>query len=85
MIYVDELVDYTGMTKLKYNRWCHLWTDGDIKELHKFAQSIGLKRRWFQDKMFSHYDLVPSKRELALNKGAKFITLREYYRRKGVK
>ena len=54
MIYVDELVDYNGMTKLKYDRWCHLWTDGDIDELHKFAQSIGLKRRWFQDKMFSH-------------------------------
>ena len=82
MIYVDELVDYTGITRLKYKRWCHLWTNGDIEELHKFAQSIGLQRRWFQDKTLAHYDLVPSKRRIALNKGAESITLQEYYRRK---
>jgi hypothetical protein len=36
----------------------HLATNGPIEELHEFAQSIGLKREWFQDHpRHPHYDV----------------------------
>jgi len=35
----------------------HLVAD-NINELHRFAQSIGLKRKWFQDHRIPHYDLT---------------------------
>lgn len=67
-MYVDQLKKYNG----KY--WCHMMTDGDLKELHQFALSIGLKRSWFQNRIYHpHYDLVPSKRNLAIQKGAKSV------------
>ncbi len=84
MIHVDKIVDYTGMTKLKYKLWCHMWTDGPIEELHEFAKSLGLLQRWFQDKAhFPHYDITPGKRKLALLKGAQISSYMEYYKRKG--
>jgi hypothetical protein len=81
MIYVDQIIDYTGITKLTFKKWCHMWTDGTAEELHVFAEDIGLLRRWFQDKAnFPHYDITPSKRTLALSKGAKFMHYMEYYK-----
>jgi len=66
-IYVDELRHYPGQ---KW-KWCHMATDGNIEELHTFAEKIGLKRQWFQvHPVLSHYDLTPSKRALALRQGA---------------
>lgn len=83
MIYVDEVNDYTGITNLRYKKWSHLWNDGPIEELHKFASQLDLNRRWFQDKKrFPHYDIVPSKRTIALKMGATFIPLREWYERR---
>lgn len=67
MIYVDDLVDYGW----RLGPSCHMWTDSeDLEELHKFAELIGLKRSWFQDKRLKHYDLVESKRKLAVANGA---------------
>lgn len=77
MIYVDQLVYYPE-SSLKYKRWCHMATDSDIEELHKFALEIGLRRSWFQDtKGHPHYDIIPTKRVLALKKGAKSVTTKE--------
>ena len=65
MIYVDEIHEYE--TPLPYRKWCHMATDGPLEELHAMAARLGLRREWFQDKPRSpHYDLVPSKRTLAL-------------------
>lgn len=81
-IFIDELEKYPremiSLQARKFGRqWCHLWTDGDIEELHKFAQKIGLKRSWFQDKKnFPHYDLVASKRFYAIEKS---VNLREWW------
>lgn len=74
-IYVDALFDWG-----KQGKWCHMWTDGDPEELHAFASSIGLQPQWFQkaNLSFLHYDLRPSKRELALKKGAEFMPLRDW-------
>jgi len=74
--FVDELKDHpksvTTPAAHRYgSRWCHLWTDGPIEELHVFAESIGLLRGWFQkSRWLPHYDLVPTKRIRAIMAGA---------------
>jgi hypothetical protein len=45
-------------------------TDGDVSELHAFAIRIGIKRNWFQDGRFPHYDLTENMRRRALKAGA---------------
>jgi hypothetical protein len=65
-VYVDQFPD-SGWGK--WNGGGHMLTT-DIDELHALAQSIGLKREWFQDKSFPHYDVQRSKRHLAVQKGA---------------
>lgn len=65
-------------------RWCHLWADKteDLPQLHEIARKIGLKRAYFQNRPgFPHYDLVPSKRKLALAAGAKEQDLREWLKK----
>src|SRR5579859_2896247 len=79
MIYVDDLFTMTPRTaqaRSHGNRWCHLLTDShDLEELHQFAEKLGLKRAWFQShKTLPHYDLVPSKRMLAIQHGAKAVS-----------
>lgn len=40
----------------------HLISDRSLDELHLFANQIGLKREWFQDKPGQpHYDLTTSR------------------------
>lgn len=66
-IYVDTLLPWGERSKL----WCHMATDGDLAELHEFAQRIGLKRAWFQNRpRLPHYDLRPSMRVRAIQAGA---------------
>jgi len=58
-------------TGWKYSQACHLLADPDsLDDLHKMAYKIGLKRHWFQDHSTPHYDLVKSKRILAIKAGA---------------
>lgn len=60
-----------------FGKWCHMVSDS-IEELHIFAIKIGLKREWFQDKFNRpHYDLLKSKKELAIKLGAKEVTRKE--------
>jgi len=58
--------------------WAHMGAD-TIEELHEVADKIGLKREWFQDTKHPHYDIVESKRQLALENGA--IAVRSILRR----
>jgi hypothetical protein len=90
MIYVDQLLTYPASmvaprAKRYGRRWCHLVTDGDIEELHAFAERIGCHRSWFQQHpRMSHYDLVPSMRAKAIEHGAQEVrTLKEVFWRKG--
>ncbi|OPC84972.1 hypothetical protein B4N89_11510 [Embleya scabrispora] len=73
-VYVDEITDHTRAARLKglrYTRWSHLTAD-TRDELHAFAARLGLKRSWFQNATNYrwHYDVVPSKRALAIRLGA---------------
>ena len=66
-------------------RWCHMWADSadDLPQLHVIARRIGLKFEWFQDKPgFPHYDLVPSKRRLAVAAGAIETELEDWLRKR---
>lgn len=77
MIYVDFLRAYSK----KRAQWCHMGTDSDVAELHEFAAKIGLKRHWFHGGRLPHYDLVESKRELAVKHGAIEINSQMFLRR----
>lgn len=65
-VYVDQFPDEGGG---RWNGGAHMLTT-DIGELHEMARRIGLKRAWFQDKTFPHYDLTRSKRQSAIESGA---------------
>lgn len=82
-VYVDDLFN-SQQTDWRKGEWCHMWCDGDEEELHTLAQSIGIKRSWFQigNSRFHHYDLRPSMREKALSAGAQYLALRDWINRK---
>lgn len=64
-VYVDDAV-----WPWKGQLWCHLFADS-LDELHSFAQSIGLKREWFQGHTkYPHYDMNENRRKIAVKKGA---------------
>lgn len=66
--FVDMLINYGW----KLGPSCHLLADTE-EELHAMAESIGMKRSWFQDgdsHSMPHYDLVESRRKKAIANGA---------------
>ena len=71
-VYVDGLRDY-GWHR---GPSCHLIADS-VEELIEFAESIGMRREWFQAKSTPHFDLTASGRDLAVEKGAVELTNRQ--------
>jgi len=73
-VYVDSLIDYGW----KLGPSCHMTAD-TLEELHEMADKIGMKRSWFQKskKDVPHYDLVASRRKLAVKYGAIELTRNE--------
>ena len=80
-VYVDELLDYGVMHGSAGPEWCHCFSDSeDIEELHRFADALGLSRRWFQGpprSSFPHYDLTANMRAKALRLGATPLTFEQ--------
>lgn len=75
-IYVDNFRVPATAGRRK-SRWSHLATDSpDIEELHTFAESIGLRRSWFQEYTKvghlyrPHYDVTDTRRAAAIRGGA---------------
>ncbi len=65
-VYVDALMSVVPCANWRYDKACHLFAD-DIGELHLFAEKLGLKKEWFQDRRhFKHYDLTEPKQIAAL-------------------
>ncbi|MDP8900849.1 MAG: DUF4031 domain-containing protein [Actinomycetota bacterium] len=75
MILVDDVRRYRS------GWWCHMVSDRSVEELHAFASEIGLRRRWFQGGPRPHYDLRPSRRRVAVSKGAEEVGARELVKR----
>lgn len=79
MVYVDEVKHYPKC-KWRYKYWSHMWAD-TVEELHEMAIKIGHKREWFQnDKRLPHYDVTPSRRNLAIKHGAVEKSLYDYFK-----
>ena len=72
-VYVDELQVWPGARGMWARGSSHLMADSE-DELHAFAARCGLQRRWFQKHpRHPHYDVVESKRTLAISLGAVFV------------
>ncbi len=78
-IYVDELVDYGWIMRGRRVASCHMFSsEVDLTSLHEMALAIGMKRQWFQEhKIAPHYDLVQSRRDLAISLGVIPVTRRQ--------
>lgn len=80
-VFVDPMRSYPGRRGV----WCHMMADS-LEELHQMAESIGLRREWFQDHpLHPHYDLHPLARALAVQQGAvevSSIEMARHFRRK---
>ncbi len=63
-VYIDNAQHKFGRMKMS-----HMMAD-TLEELHDMAQIIGLKREWFQDKRYPHYDVSKAKRREAIEHGA---------------
>jgi hypothetical protein len=77
-LYVDPLQRHHWILRGRPIPNCHLFTDGELEDLHRFAELIGMKRAWFQDHWrIPHYDLTPARRDRAIAAGAVALTRRE--------
>lgn len=79
-VYVDNFRIPATVGNLRA-RWSHLTADTK-DELHAFAERIGLKRSWFQQKdgpkgVQWHYDVTDTKRAEAIAAGATPLEIRE--------
>jgi hypothetical protein len=84
MVYVDPLFEWPAelvsdpqarrLTQ-KYGKWSHMFADTEA-ELVAFGRKIGMRPQWLQKRGTSdaHFDLVPTKRRLAVQLGAREIT-----------
>src|SRR5262250_958769 len=81
-ILIDSFYNETRGPVHYWRRRCgHLVSDTSLEELHRFAESLGLRREWFQEKSIPHYDLTGEVYDLALKRGAKLVSSREIVRR----
>ena len=72
-VYVDDM--RAGYRRMKM---CHMVAD-TTAELLSMADKIGVARRWIQHAgtYMEHFDICMSKRRLAIECGAKSVTMRE--------
>jgi hypothetical protein len=88
-VYVDDWRQLARVGRITAC-WSHLTVgpDDDLEELHAFADRMGLRRSWFQDKPWprAHYDVTDSKRQQAIASGAVPVTWRDaaVHRRRAV-
>jgi len=59
----------------------HLGSTESLDELHRFAQSIGMRREWFQDKLIPHYDVFGIMIQKAKEAGAEVVESRVFLQR----
>lgn len=79
MIYVDSI--QSGPTPWPGGRFSHMISDEGVGELLVFAQSIGLRTSWFQQRSagaMPHFDVSPGFRAKAIRAGARAVSSREY-------
>lgn len=76
-VYIDPLMACVSNDQWRWDQSCHMWADSEA-ELHTFANRLGLRREWYQDKTeFKHYDLTARRRVKAVALGAVEVTRKE--------
>jgi len=72
-VYVDNM-----QAQFKRMTMCHMLAD-TTEELLEMADKIGVARKWLQKAgtLHEHFDICISKRKLAVQAGAREITLRQ--------
>lgn len=75
-VYVDDMQLFSRVKGGPPNgaRWSHLWAD-TLEELEEFAAKLGLNPKWLQADSAYHYDVVETKRKLALKLGAQPVAM----------
>lgn len=73
MVYIDNMNAPYGRMKM-----CHMIADS-TEELLEMADKIGVNRKWIQDAgtYNEHFDICLSKKDKAIQSGAKPITMME--------
>lgn len=82
MILIDGISTHEA-PGLRYKNWSHMVSTRGEDELHEFAARLGLRRDWAQLRpkaSAAHYDIVPTKRAMALKLGAVEVTGRDLVR-----
>ncbi len=79
-VYVDEIRPTVPNLNWRYSWGCHMTAD-TAEELHAFAHDVGLKRQWYHDAKYPHYDLTATRRRVAVRLGATEIMAREWITR----
>jgi len=76
-VYVDDMHKHS-MGQFGRMKMCHMIADS-TEELLQMADKIGVARKWIQSKGThqEHFDIATGKRALAVQAGAKEITMRE--------
>jgi hypothetical protein len=75
-VYVDPAIWSASVrngSKVHTSNWCHMTADS-LSELHRFATGLGLRRSYFQDGTFPHYDLTRGMRFKAIRMGAQEVS-----------
>ena len=67
-VYVD-----TMQAPFRGKLMCHMIADFE-QELHAMATAVGMQRKWYQR---DHYDISMEMKQLAIQKGAREISVRE--------
>ena len=78
-VYVDPAIwpaSVRNGSEVHTSNWCHMTADS-LPELHRFATGLGLRRSYFQDGTFPHYDLTSGMRFKAIRFGAVEIQTRQ--------
>lgn len=78
-VYVDEERNRGESAPLRFRWSCHM-TASTLFELHAMASRLGLKREYFQDGLYPHYDLTAGKRTRAVLVGAIECHVRDWIR-----
>ena len=74
---------YVGINEYKYGRMImsHM-SSPNIDALHKMADSLGLKREWFQNKkLHPHYDIRKGTKIKAISLGAILVSDKDLIRK----
>ena len=72
-VYVDDMQMLASVGHVR-GKWSHMMADS-VDELITFAEQLGLRRSWLQDKRSGvHFDVTEAKRQAAIRNGARVIT-----------